>query len=87
MAVKDLLVVLTEQPAPRPAQFSRSSAQAMRQSFVRRRSHVLVLEPVPEIESFEVFILMKVNRNSEPGRAATPAPCSFAVKNRAHDDS
>src|SRR5271154_4771169 len=57
---EDFLVVLT-QDRPGAAKRARRAAEAVLQSFVGRRAHMLVFEPVPEIESLEVFVLMDVD--------------------------
>ena len=57
---EDLLIVLA-QNGRGAAKLSRCTAEAMLQSFIWRRAHVLMFEPVPEIEGLEIFVLMDVH--------------------------
>src|SRR5580693_1079364 len=57
---ENFVVVLAENRRGR-TQRARRPAHAMLESLVRRRAHLLVLEPMPEAERFEVVVLVNVD--------------------------
>src|ERR1700684_987193 len=57
---EDFVVVLSENRRSR-SQRARRAAHAMLKSLVRRGPHLLVLEPMPEAERFEVVVLVDVD--------------------------
>src|SRR5271166_5468756 len=59
-SAENFVVVLTENRRGR-SQRARRAAHAMLESLVRRRPHLLVLEPMPEAERIEVVVLVDVD--------------------------
>lgn len=54
-------IVMLPERGRGPEQVARRAAHAMFETFVGRRSHFLVIEPVPEAERFEVFVAMEIH--------------------------
>src|SRR5277367_435247 len=54
------MVVLSEYRRRRPKRAGRA-VHAMLESFVRRRTHFLVLEPMPKAERLEIVVMMDID--------------------------